>query len=89
MGITFNSAELLGPLGLVAFLLLCFAAMIPWIKSLIAAQTATQDARINALSDQLAHCQSQHDSTMAQIVALSAENGYLRGRIEALEGRDK
>jgi len=81
MGITFNSAELLGPLGLVAFLLLCFGAMAPWVKNMV-------DSRIKGLEAALNNCQTQHDATMAQIVALSAENGYLRGRIEALEGRN-
>ena len=78
MSFNFDPSHFFGPFALVAFLLLCFGAMAPWVKGMI-------DTRIKGLEDALSHCQTQHDSTTAQLLALSAENGYLRGRIEALE----
>lgn len=80
MTFNFDPGTFLGPLGLVAFLLLCFAALAPWVKGMI-------EARIKGLEDALRSCQTQHDATNAQLLVLSSENGYLRGRIEALEGR--
>lgn len=78
MGFTVSLEQLLGPLGLVAFLLVCFWAMAPWVKGMI-------DSRIKGLEDALSHCQAQHDATTTQLLTLAGENGYLRGRIEALE----
>lgn len=90
-GIQINLADLLGPLGLLAFLLLCIFVGVPWIRNtverLVNDRIKSLENDIIALKAELSHCQTQHAATMAQMLDMASQNGYLRGRIEALEGK--
>lgn len=88
----FGIEHILGPLGGFVILAIATRVLYTWLrdtmsKRIIALEGVIADLRkeVTALKTELDHCQSQHNITTQELLKLSNENGYLRGRLEAID----
>ena len=88
----FGIDHILGPLGGFVILAITVRVLYTWLrdtmnKRITALEGVISELRkeVTALKTELDHCQSQHNITTQELLKLSNENGYLRGRLEAMD----
>lgn len=76
---------LLGPFGLLVFLMLSLKMATGYIRDLIEKGQEAYQSRVNALEEGLKKCEEKHERTESKYADLREDYGAVKGGMEVLE----